>query len=325
MGLNLNGVIAALPTPFNKEGEVDHNALRNNLTAWNQTDLHGYLALGSTGEFPHLTIAEKLGIMETMREMTPAEKMLLIGTGELSTRQTIEMCRRAHDVGADAAVVITPFYYKKILHDEQHESHYLRIADSSPIPVLIYLMPQFSGVYLMPETVARLAEHQNIIGLKESSGDLPQLKDLFRELKAPDFDVLLGSANILTEGFEAGASGAILAVASIAPNACVAAEDAWRHGNFERAETLQRQLATLAGKTAGGGVGRLKAALDKVGLYGFLPRSPLPIPSPVEIEQVETAISESGLFTKSEDGSVWIETENRYTVQHANEVNLHND
>lgn len=91
MGLNLNGIIAALPTPFNHEGEVDHDAIRNNMAAWNQTDLHGYLALGSTGEFPHLTMAEKLGIMETMREVTPPEKMLLIGTGELSTRQTLEM------------------------------------------------------------------------------------------------------------------------------------------------------------------------------------------------------------------------------------------
>jgi 4-hydroxy-tetrahydrodipicolinate synthase len=151
------------------------------------------------------------------------------------------------------------------------------------------------------------------------------VKDLFRELKAPDFDVLLGSANILTEGFEAGASGAILAVASLAPNACVAVEHAWRHGNFERAETLQRQLATLARETAGGGVGRLKAALDRAGLYGFLPRSPLPVPTAEELAGIETAISESGLFARSEDGSLWIETENRYTIQHVNEETRHND
>jgi 4-hydroxy-2-oxoglutarate aldolase len=325
MGLNLNGIIAALPTPFNGEGEVDHDHLRTNLASWNQSDLHGYLALGSTGEFPHLTMAEKLGIMETVRDVTPPEKILLMGTGELSTRQTIEMCRRAHEFGVDAAVVITPFYYKKILHDEELAAHFQRVADNSPLPVLIYLMPQFAGVYLMPETVARLAEHENIVGIKESSGDLPQLKDLFRELKAPAFDVLLGSPNILTEGFEAGASGAVLAVASLAPNACVAAEDAWRHGNYERAETLQRQLVELARQTAGGGVGRLKAALDLVGLYGFLPRSPLPMPTPEEISAVENAISESGLFTRSEDGSVWIETENRYTARSADEVNRHND
>ena len=187
MSLNLNGIIAALPTPFNHEGEVDHEKLKSNLEYWNRTDLLGYLILGSTGEFPHLTTDEKLGIIETARGAVAPEKLLLVGTGELSTRQTIEMSRRAHEMGADGAVVITPFYYKKILEDEHHEAHYRRIADNSPIPIVIYLIPQFAGVYLMPETIARLAEHSNIIGLKESSGDLSALKDLFRELKTAEF------------------------------------------------------------------------------------------------------------------------------------------
>ena len=319
MAFNLNGIIAALPTPFNREGEVDHDQLRDNLAHWNRTDLLGYLVLGSTGEFPHLTSEEKIAVMETVRDAMPPEKILLIGTGELSTRQTIEMTRRAHDFGADAAVVITPFYYKKVLHDEHHEAHYLRIADNSPIPIMVYLIPQFAGVYLMPETIARLAEHHNIIGLKESSGDLAQLKDIFRDLRSRDFDVMLGSPNILTEGLEAGASGAVLAVGCLAPNACVAAEHAFRHGNFERAEALQKQLAELSRATAGGGVGRLKAALDMVGLYGFLPRSPLPIPSDAEREEIARAIAESGLFEQSEDGSTWIEKENRYTTEFASE------
>lgn len=325
MAFNLNGIIAALPTPFNREGEVDHDRLRDNLAHWNKTDLLGYLVLGSTGEFPHLTSEEKIAVMETVRDAMPPEKILLIGTGELSTRQTIEMTRRAHDFGADAAVVITPFYYKKVLHDEQHEAHYLRIADNSPIPIMVYLIPQFAGVYLMPETISRLAEHHNIIGLKESSGDLAQLKDIFRDLRSRDFEVMLGSPNILTEGLEAGASGAVLAVGSLAPNACVAAEHAFRHGNFERAEALQKQLAELARVTAGGGVGRLKAALDMVGLYGFLPRSPLPTPSDAEREEIARAIAESGLFEKSEDGSTWIEKENRYTTEFASEEDPTNE
>lgn len=313
MAFNLNGIIAALPTPFNAAGEVDHERLRSNLAAWNETDLLGYLILGSTGEFPHLTVEEKTAVMETVRDSIPPEKIFLVGTGELSTRQTLEMTRRAHDFGADAAVVITPFYYKKILHDEQHEAHFLRIAENAPLPILIYLMPQFAGVYLMPETIARLAEHHNIIGLKESSGDLPQLKEIFRELRTPDFDVLVGSPTILTEGLEAGASGAILAVASLAPHACVAAESAYRQGNFERAEALQRQLATLARATTAGGIGRLKAALDRVGLYGYLPRSPLPAASAAEQAEIETAITECGLFRRNDDGS-WVETETRDTI-----------
>ncbi len=308
MSLNLNGIIAALPTPFNFEGEVDHEKLKSNLDHWNRTDLLGYLILGSTSEFPHLTTDEKLAIVETVRGAMAPEKLLLVGTGELSTRQTIEMTKRAHDLGADGAVVVTPFYYKKILEDEHHEAHYRRIADNAPIPVMIYVIPQFAGVYLMPETIASLAEHENIIGLKESSGDLSALKDLFRELKTNDFNVMVGGPSIFTQGLELGAAGAVFAVAALAPNACIAVEHAHRHSNYEHAEDLQNRLTKLARITAASGVGHLKAAMDLVGMYGFMPRSPLPAPSDAEIAEIEKAIAESDFFEKSEDGH-WVEKE----------------
>ena len=135
MSLNLNGIIAALPTPFGHDGEVDHGKLKSNLEHCNQTELRGYLILGSTGEFPHLTTDEKLAVIETVRGAMSPEKLLLVGTGELSTRQTVEMTRRAHELGADGGVVVTPFYYKKVLDDEHHEAHYARIADNSPMPI----------------------------------------------------------------------------------------------------------------------------------------------------------------------------------------------
>jgi 4-hydroxy-2-oxoglutarate aldolase len=316
MSLNLNGIIAALPTPFDYDGEVNHEKLKENIESWNQTDLLGYLILGSTGEFPHLTTEEKLSIIETVRHSMSPDKLLLVGTGELSTRQTIEMTRRAHELGADGAVVITPFYYKKILQDEHHEAHYTRIADNAPIPVMIYLIPQFAGVYLMQETVARLAEHPNIIGLKESSGDLAALKELFRELRAGDFNVLVGSPAILTEGLEAGCSGAVLAVSAIAPKTACTIERAYHHGNHERAGELQKKLAALARVTAASGIGHLKAAMDVVGLYGFLPRSPMPIPTDEERAEIEKAIEESGLFEQGEDGR-WREIEQTVMPEYA--------
>ena len=303
MSLNLNGVIAALPTPFNESGEVDHDKLRLNLEKWNQTDLLGYLILGSTGEFPHLTTDEKIAIIDTVRNGMSYEKVLLVGTGELSTRQTIEMTRKAHEYGADAAVVITPFYYKKVLHDEHHEAHYRRIADNSPVPVLIYMIPQFAGVTLMPETIASLAEHDNIAGLKESSGDLDSLRDIFRELKTDNFKVMLGGPSIFTQGMEAGAAGSIFAVAAIAPKACVAMDHAHHHRNFEYADDLQKRLSKLARVTAGSGVGHLKAAMDMVGMYGFLARSPLPSPSDSESASIDLAIEESGFYEKDENGN----------------------
>ena len=316
MSLNLNGIIAALPTPFGHDGEVDHDKLKSNIEHWNKTDLRGYLILGSTGEFPHLTTEEKLAVIDTVRNSMSAEKLLLVGTGELSTRQSIEMSRRAHELGADGGVVITPFYYKKVLDDEHHEAHYKRIADNSPMPIMIYMIPQFAGVYLMQETVARLAEHPNIIGLKESSGDLAALKDLFRELKNSEFNVLVGSPAILTQGLDAGCAGGVLAVGALAPQTACAIESAYNNNNYDRAEELQKRLAGLARVTAASGIGHLKAAMDVVGLYGYLPRSPMPVPTDDERAGIEKAIAESELFEKDEYGR-WREVEQSIAPQFA--------
>lgn len=316
MSLNLNGIIAAVPTPFGYDGEVDQAQLRRNIEKWNQTDLIGYLILGSTGEFPHLTAEEKQTVIETTRGAMSYDKLLLVGTGELSTRQTIEMTRRAHDHGADGAVVITPFYYKKVLFDEHHIAHYERIADNAPIPTMIYMIPQFAGVTLMPETIAHLAEHPNIVGLKESSGDLQAMKDLFRDLKTSDFNVLVGSPAILHQSLEAGCSGGVLAVACFAPNTSCAVRRYWQEGNYERANELQNKLAKLARATAANGVGHLKAALDLVGYYGFLSRSPLPNPTDEERQEIANAIAESELFDKNEEG-VWIEKSDLFVQEYA--------
>jgi dihydrodipicolinate synthase/N-acetylneuraminate lyase len=178
------------------------------------------------------------------------------------------------------------------------------------------MIPQFTGVYLMPETIAKLAEHSNIIGLKESSGDLSALKDLFRELKTGEFNVMVGGPSIFTQGLDAGAAGAVFAVAALAPNTCLAVEHAHRHGNYERAGDLQKRLAALARVTAASGVGHLKAAMDVVGMYGFMPRSPMPVPTEAERAEIEQAIAESGFFEKNEDGN-WVEREDLIAPEYA--------
>lgn len=315
MTLNLSGIVAALPTPFGQTGEIAHDKLVGNLQQWNQTDLLGYLILGSTGEFPHLTTDEKLSLIDTVKANLPYDKLLLVGTGEMSTRQTIEMTKKAADRGADGAVVVTPYYYKKILHDEHHAAHYQRIADNSPIPVLIYLIPQFSGVYLMPETIAELAQHPNIIGLKESSGDLESLRHLFNELGTREFNVMLGAPMLLTEGLSLGATGGIFAVASLAPRACCEALRSYKWGDQERAARIKERLAGLAKAVAVPGVGHLKAALDLCGMYGFLPRSPMPFPDDAEREKIEQAIMESGFFARVDDGHPWQERDDLREVE----------
>ncbi len=307
MTINLKGIIAALPTPFAETGELATDKLASNLTSWNHTGLLGYLILGSTGEFPHLTFDERLAVIETVRDATPPEKLLLVGTGELSTRATIEMTRLAADRGADAAVVVTPFYYKRLLDEEQFEAHYLRVADNSSIPILIYLIPQFSGVYLRPETIARLAEHPNIIGLKDSSGDLSSLEELFRLVNTDEFNILMGAPTLLKQSLEAGAAGGVLAVGCLAPNTCVTLEKLCRSADTGRTEALQDRLSRLSRRTTANGIGYVKAALDLVGLYGYLPRSPLPSPTAEQREEIAAAIAESGFYEQNTDEGTWNE------------------
>lgn len=307
MSLNLSGIIAALPTPFDQFGEIAHEKMVSNLQEWNKTDLLGYLMLGSTGEFPHLTDDEKLALIDTVKTNVASDKLLLVGTSELSTRHTIEMTKKAADRGADGAVVVTPFYYKKILHDEELAAHYQRIADNSPIPVLIYLIPQFAGVYLLPETIAQLADHPNIIGLKESSGDLDALRHLFNELGEKEFNVMLGSPLLLTEGLSLGATGGIFAVGCLAPRACCEAFRSFNDGDTERAGRIKERIARLAKAVAVPGIGHLKAALDMCGMYGFLPRSPLRSPDEQERVEIENAIMESGFFLRVDENHPWQE------------------
>ena len=318
MSIDLKGIIAAVPTPFATTGEIATDKLASNLEHWNRSDLRGYLILGSTGEFPHLTVDEKLAVIETARNATPSDKLLLVGTSELSTRGTVEMTKQAADRGADAAVVVTPFYYKRLLDEEHLAAHYRRIADSATIPVLIYLIPQFSGVYLRPETIAGLAEHPNIVGLKDSSGDMSSLSDLFRVVNTEEFSVLVGAPAILKQAFEAGASGGVLAVAGVAPNACVALESACRSGASGRTDALQDRLARLSRRTTVNGIGYLKAALDLLGLYGYLPRSPLVPPTTEEKVEIEEAIAESGFFERAMDGETWVELTDLADLEYAN-------
>ena len=309
MSINLNGIFTAVPTPFDERGDLATDKLASNLEHWNQTDLAGYLILGSTGEFPHLSHDEKLAVIETARDAVPHDKLLLVGTSELSTRATLELTREAADRGADAAVVVTPFYDQRLLDEEHLVAHYRRIADHSPIPVLVYLIPQFSGVYLRPETVAELAEHPNIVGLKDSSGDMAQLKDLFRDVKAEEFSILVGAPTILKEAMANGATGGVLAVAGIAPRACTALERECRFGGTGRTDELQERLSKFSRKTTVNGVGHLKAALDLTGLYGYLPRSPLPAASEQDRQDIAAAIEESGFFDRTVDGETWIEVD----------------
>jgi 4-hydroxy-2-oxoglutarate aldolase len=275
MPLTLHGIFPACVTPFDAEGRVDTAGITHNVQRWNETNLAGYLFLGSTGEFVHLEEREREQVIATAREHTPPDKVLLAGTGALTTEQTVRFTKRAADLGADAVLVVTPFYYKGQMTEEPLRRHYWAVADVSPLPVLIYNVPIFTALNLAAETVARLAEHPNIVGLKDSAGDVGQIAEIVR-LTPPDFAVFTGASRVLHAGLCAGAVGGMLALANVAPRLCTEMIALVGAGQHEAARILQGRLVALEGAIRHPyGIGGWKAALDLLGYRGGIPRPPL--------------------------------------------------
>jgi len=293
---NLAGILPPLTTPFDERGEVDFNALVRNLERYNETALAGYVALGSNGEAVHLTAAERRRVIETIRRAAAPGGTVVAGVNALSTRAAIEATRHAADAGADAALVVTPYFYKSAMRQEVLRGFYLEVAAASPLPIVIYNVPQNTGVVIEPATIAALAGEEKIVGLKDSSGNQGALSETIR-LAPAGFSVLTGSAGILYPALLMGARGAILAVACVAPGALVELYAAVRSGDHERARDLQQRMAPLATLvTAGLGVAGLKAALEIAGFAGGAPRSPLRKVSGEERARIAAVMRESGLF-----------------------------
>jgi 4-hydroxy-2-oxoglutarate aldolase len=287
--MKLEGVIAALTTPFREDGSVDRARLRDNVEKYNRTALAGYVAVGSTGEAALLSSEEAELVWATVLEHSAPGKTVIAGTGAESTAETIARTRRAAELGYRAALVRTPSYYKPLLNSEVLFEHYRRVADASPIPILIYSIPQFTGVTVEPEVAARLAEHENIIGIKDSSGIVERVAETVR-LAPKRFTVLVGSAATLVESLRAGARGGILALASPLPDWCARVYSLYASGDVTGAEILQDKLKPASKKIGSElGIPAMKYAMDQAGYYGGSPRPPL-LPLSVERRREVDAI-----------------------------------
>jgi 4-hydroxy-2-oxoglutarate aldolase len=265
----------------------------------NHYDLSGYVVLGSNGEFVLLKQAEKLKTIEAVRESLPPGKLLIAGTGCEATRETIDLTRAAAEIGADAVLVINPHYYKNRLDRESLIQHYTAIADASPVPVIIYNMPGSTGLDLDAQTVVSLSRHGNIIGMKDSSGNLNKMSEILGKAGS-DFQMLAGSAGFLLPALSLGAVGGVAALANVAPETCIELYRAFQQGEVQRARDVQVRIVGLNNLvTREGGVPALKAALDMVGLVGGIPRPPL-LPISAEMRKVlHTALSELDLVPDS--------------------------
>ena len=271
-----------MSTPFDSSGRVDPKAIASNTSRWITRGVRGVVALGSNGEAPLLDEMESDTVIAAARDVVPRDRLLLAGTGRESTPMTIAASKRAAALGADALLVRTPSYFKPRMTGEAFVAHYTAVADAVDVPVLLYNYPAVTGVTFTADTVARLAEHPNILGIKETSVDAAQIAAYVDASAGQDFAVLAGSAPSFYAALCLGAKGAILAAACIVPAACVALFDAYTRGDVIAARDLQRRILPIAtAVTSGFGVPGLKAALDLTGYVGGAPRLPL-LPAPVE-------------------------------------------
>jgi 4-hydroxy-2-oxoglutarate aldolase len=294
--ISLRGSFPPIPTPFDTQGEVAYDGLAANLERWNQYDLAGYVIAGSNGEAAYLSEEEKRRIWETARQAIPAGKLLIAGTGCESTRQTIALTRIAAEASADAALVVTPHYYGDKVSPRALIQHYEAVADASPIPVILYTVPKFTHVDLDAPTIARAAQHPNIVGVKDSSGNLIKLADTVG-MTSPDFQVLAGSGGFLLAGLAVGAVGCVPALGNVAPQQVVDIQRLFEAGRLDEAAALQRRMIPVnTAVTARFGVAGLKAALDMLGYYGGPVRPPLLDLAEGECQALREVLVEGGLL-----------------------------
>jgi 4-hydroxy-2-oxoglutarate aldolase len=270
-----SGVYAPIPTAFDDSGEVDAKRLRTALLRWLGSTLTGFVVLGSNGEAPLLDEDESDRVIAAARETIPAGRPMIVGTGRESTRATIAANRRAAALGADALLVRTPGFFKSQMTADVFVSHYTAVADTSPVPVLLYNFTAVTGVNLTADAVARLAGHPNVAGIKESGGDVAQIAALVAA-GGPSFHVFAGSSTSFYPSLCVGATGGILALGCVVPEACVSLAALTGAGAHDEALALQRRLVPLA-RLLGTryGVAGLKAALALIGCDVGDPRPPL--------------------------------------------------
>ena len=298
------GIFTPITTPFRADQSLDEAALEQNVALWMQTPLTGLVVLGSNGEAPQLDDGEADRVLEIVRAGMPADRPLIAGTGRESTRATIAATRRAATGGAAAALVRTPAFFKAQMTTEAFVRHYTEVADSSPIPVLLYNVTMYTGVNLAPDAVARLSEHPNIVGMKESGSDIGQIAEYVTHAR-PDFTVLAGSATTLFHALCAGCDGAVLALAALLPDTCIRIRSLVLAGNVDAARALQREITPLA-RSVGGtyGVAGLKAALDLLGYAGGLPRPPLRPVTPQIVDIIRGQLEKLGALTAPEPARI---------------------
>jgi len=294
--ISLKGCFPPIPTPFDARGRVDRDHLASNLEKWLKTPLSGFAVLGSNGEAVLMKDTEKIEIWKTAGEVIGSDRLFLAGTGCESSAETLELTEKAAGLGANAAMIVTPHYYKPRMDRRALVTHYTMIADRSPIPIILYNVPAFTGIDLSAEIIIELAGHPGIVGLKESSGNVGKIGQIVDRV-GNTFQVLAGSGNFLLPALTVGAVGGVMALASVAPHLVDEIVLSFEKGDLRKAKEIQlRLIPANAAVTSQYGIAGLKTALDLIGMYGGPVRPPLlPLEAP-QINDLTKILEEADLL-----------------------------
>ncbi len=281
----LSGVFTPMVTPFDENDEILFDGLAENVKKMNASALRGYFVLGTNGEFKSLSVEEKMEVLKTVVKNAAPDKVIMAGTAAESTKETIDITLEAAKVGAEMVSLLMPSFFRKYMDDDALTDYVVRVADRSPIPIVLYNNPSVAAdVVISPEVVRRVADHPNVVGMKDSSKD--NYQQFLDAAKGKDFHMLAGSAGFFFNLLEAGGLGGVLSLANCFPVECGQLYTAFKAGRLEEARELNTKLVALNKRVSGfGGVAAVKAAMDLVGYTGGRVRRPL---RPLTAEQKET-------------------------------------
>ncbi len=263
----LSGIFPALTTPF-ENGTVSFSKLRANIEKYNRFDLAGYLVLGSTGEGIMMSQRDGLQAIETVRSSAAKGQIVIAGTGAPSTAGTVEFTNKAAAAGAQYALVVTPYFYKAQMTAQVLEMYYRSVADQTTIPIIMYNVPKFTSLDLPLQTVFALADHPNIAGMKDSSGNISFVSDILKGCP-PSFTLLQGHGSALLSALMLGAKGGILALSNIAPAETAEIFKLTQQAEYAKAKNVQARVLTVNQRIVGGyGIPGIKCAMDLLGYSG---------------------------------------------------------
>ena len=292
--MNLAGIYPPIVTPFLKD-DVAHHYLAENVEKLSKSGIKGLIVLGSNGENVYLSEEEKIDVVKTTIQSASKNMLIIVGSGCESTRETIYLTNRMAKMGAHVALIVTPFYYGSKMNDEALIKYYSTVADQVEIPILLYNVPKFTGINLSVEALSALSKHPNIIGIKDSSGNVNQLGQYLNQVN-PDFNVLVGTAGTLFGALTLGCKGGILALANILPKKCVEIFQLVQDGKIKEARELQlRMIPVNHAITAKYGISGLKYAMNLLGYKGGEVRSPLLATNYEEQEKIKEILMGAGI------------------------------